>query len=231
MCDTEATEGMEPCLVDAYCFQNRIKQTVSQVRVAERLACRRCKYQARSAVTDEGYQFGSHIGMHIHDSVRIVSLETIRDSATGSLLRYRDRCSIVRNVLDGQPQQLTETKASRCYQEKQHALLSFSLSDNVGNLLSSERRLVLVLYLRQIDELMVPLSWVDFFAILIDCRSNDQLYQTDVVVDTLRRQLCLHHLLYEFLDGSVVHILKQHLAKVRKKPLVQSGAPCVIGIG
>src|SRR6516164_608257 len=117
MCDTEATEGMEPCLVDAYCFQNRIKQTVSQVRVAERLACRRCKYQARSAVTDKGYQFGSHIGMHIHDSVRIVSLEAIGESATGSLLRYRDRCSIVRNVLDGQPQQLTETKASRCYQE------------------------------------------------------------------------------------------------------------------
>src|SRR5215469_6574557 len=123
--------------------------------------------------------------MYIHDSVRIVSLEAIGEPAAGSLLRYRDRCSIVRNVLDGQPQQLTETKASRCYQEKQHAVLSFSLSDDVGNLRSSERRLMLVLYFRQIDELMVPLAWVDFFAIFIDCRSNDQLYQTDVVVDTL----------------------------------------------
>jgi hypothetical protein len=36
--------------------------------------------------------------MHIHDSVCIVSLEAIGESATGNLLRYRDRCSIVRNV-------------------------------------------------------------------------------------------------------------------------------------
>ena len=74
-----------------------------------------------------GWWFKSTRPDHFNPPKNQAARVAIGESATGSL-RYRDRCSIVRKVLDGQLQQLTETKASRCYQEKQHALCPLALT-------------------------------------------------------------------------------------------------------